>query len=88
MSHGTFSDAWVNSVNEDSCSGVFTIHGARVTLRWARGCTGDTRATYAREGDTVHWSQIESLAPHDTEYDQKVNEAFWGVPYTRIGDAP
>jgi TRAP-type C4-dicarboxylate transport system substrate-binding protein len=88
MSDGEFTDAWVNGVADGSCSGVFTIDGPRVTLRWTRGCTGDTRATYERVGDVLHWTQVESLPPHDSEYDQKVNEAFWGVPYTRIGDAP
>jgi TRAP-type C4-dicarboxylate transport system substrate-binding protein len=88
MSHGKFTDAWVNGVADGTCAGVFTIEGQRVTLRWTRDCTGDTRATYEREGDTLRWSQVESLPPHDTDYDQKVNEAFWGVPYTRVGDAP
>jgi TRAP-type C4-dicarboxylate transport system substrate-binding protein len=88
MSDGKFTDAWVNGVANGSCSGVFTIDGPRVTLRWTENCTGDTRATYERGGDVLHWSQVESLRPHDTDYDQKVNEAFWGVPYTRVGDAP
>ena len=88
MSHGEFTDAWVNGVADDSCSGRFTIDGRSVTLRWTVGCTGDTRAEYERVGDVLRWSQIESLPPHDTAYDQKVNDAYWGVPYTRIGDAP
>jgi TRAP-type C4-dicarboxylate transport system substrate-binding protein len=88
MAHGKFTDAWVNGVADGSCSGVFTIDGPRVTLQWTEGCTGDTRATYERDGDTLRWSHVESLPPHNSDYDQKVNEAFWGVPYTRIGDAP
>ncbi len=88
MAHGRFTDAWANDVADGSCSGEFSIDGSRVTLHWTEGCTGDTRASFERDGDTLHWSQIESLPPHDTAYDQKVNEAYWGVPYTRIGDAP
>ena len=88
MSHGAFTDAWVNGVADGSCSGTFTLEGRSVTLRWTFGCTGDTRAAYERVGDVLRWSQVESLPPNDTDYDQKVNEAFWGVPYTRIGDAP
>ena len=88
MSHGRLIDVWVNSVADGSCSGVFTIEGTRVTLRWTAVCTGDTSATYERDGDTLHFSHVESLPPHDTDYDQKVNEAFWGVPYTRVADAP
>ena len=29
MSHGEFTDAWENGVNEDSCAGRFTIEGSR-----------------------------------------------------------
>ena len=88
MSHGQFIDAWTNGAREDSCQGTFTIDGSRVTLRWTRNCTGDSSAVYERESDIIRWSQVESLPPHDTEADQLVNEAFWGVPYTRVGDAP
>jgi hypothetical protein len=67
---------------------VFTIDGSRLTLRWTAQCTGDTSAIYERRGDTLTWSHVESLPPHDHDYDQRVNEAFWGVPYIRVGDAP
>lgn len=88
MSAGRFSDVWMSSGEEQRCSGVFTIDGRRVTLRWRDGCLGDTSAVYERAGDTLRWSQVEALPPHDTEYDQTLNEAFWGVPYARVGDAP
>jgi hypothetical protein len=44
--------------------------------------------TYSIDGDTVAWSDPESLPPNDTEEDQKVNEVFNSVPWTRVGDAP
>ena len=84
LSHGTFSDAWTYPANQDSCSGVFSIEGTRLTLRWREGCTGDTSAVYERAGDTLRWSQVESLPPFDSDYDQQLNEAFWGVPYLRV----
>jgi hypothetical protein len=88
LSHGKVTDAWVNGVADGSCSGVFTIDGARLTLHWTDTCTGDSRVTYERDGNVLHWSQVESLPPNDNDSYQKANEAFWGVPYTRIADAP
>ena len=88
LSHGKFTDAWVNGIADGSCSGVSTIEGSRLTLRWTVGCTGDTSAIYERHGATLTWSHVESLPPHDTAYDRTLNEAFWGVPYTKVGDAP
>ena len=43
--------------------------------------------TYSVEGETVTWSDQEALPPYDTDEDQKVNEVFNSVPWTRVGDA-
>jgi hypothetical protein len=88
MANGVFTDAWSNPVDTVSCAGTYTIHGRRVTLRFTRNCFGDSRASFLRVGDVLRWSDIESLPPFDTAEFQASNEAFWGVPYTRIGDAP
>jgi hypothetical protein len=35
------------------------------------------------DGDTITWSDVEALAPHDTDEDQKVTEVFNSVAWTR-----
>ena len=39
--------------------------------------------TYSVEGEPVAWSDQEALPPNDTDKDQKVNEVFNRVPWTR-----
>lgn len=88
LQNGGFTDEW-SSANgtEGFCSGTYKVEGTRATFTWISGCFGDWAMTYALDGDEVTWSDIETLAPHDTADDQKVAEVFNGVPWTRVGDA-
>jgi hypothetical protein len=85
---GSFSDSWRTADGQTgSCSGTYEEgDDSRVTFRWTTGCFGDWAMSYTVAGDTVTWSDQESLPPHDTDEDQKVNEVFNGVPWTRVGD--
>ena len=85
---GDFVDKWRTAQGKfGSCHGTFEPDGTRVTFRWTIGCWGDWEMRYQVEGDTVTWSDVEALPPYDTEEDQKVNEVFNGVPWTRVGNA-
>ena len=86
---GSFIDRWrTDSGTVGSCRGTYEGDGNRLTFRWTSGCFGDWEMTYSVEGDVVTWSDQESLPPYDTDEDQKINEVFNSVPWTRVGDAP
>lgn len=86
---GAFTDSWTTANGESSsCSGRYEEGDARrVTFRWTTGCFGDWEMTYVVAGDEVTWSDQTALPPYDTDDDQKVNEVFNSVPWTRVGDA-
>lgn len=85
---GAFTDSWTTANGgSGSCSGTYEQgDGSRVTFKWSAGCFGDWEMTYTVEGDTVTWSDQEALPPYDSDEDQKVNEVFNSVPWTRVGD--
>jgi hypothetical protein len=87
---GSFVDTWKTAEGRTgSCRGTYEQgDSSRVTFKWTSGCWGDWAMTYSVEGDTVMWSDQESLPPYDTDEDQKVNEVFNSVPWGRVGDAP
>ena len=87
---GSFVNSWTTADGQTgSCRGTYEEGDSnRVTFKWTSGCYGDWEMTYAVEGDTVTWSDPESLPPYDSDEDQKVNEVFNSVPWTRTGDAP
>jgi hypothetical protein len=88
LQNNSFTDEWSNSNGgEGFCTGTYKEDGARVTFTWISGCFGDWEMTYAVDGDTVTWSDQKALPPHDSDEDQKVNEVFNNVPWTRVGDA-
>lgn len=88
-SDGTFDDSWRTAKGRTgSCKGTYEESDkSRVTFKWTSGCFGDWEMTYAVEGDRVTWSDQKALPPYDTDEDQKVNEVFNSVPWTRVGDA-
>ncbi len=85
---GSFKDAWRTADGSaGSCQGTYSEGDGRlVTFKWTYGCFGDWEMTYAVEGDQVTWSDQKSLPPYDSDEDQKVNEVFNNVPWTRVGD--
>lgn len=85
---GAFTDSWTTAKGgSGSCSGTYEKgDGSRVTFRWSTGCFGDWEMTYSVDDDVVAWSDQEALPPYDTDEDQKVNEVFNSVPWTRVGD--
>lgn len=87
---GEFVDSWKTADNTSgSCSGTYEeADDNRVTFKWVSGCFGDWAMTYSVDGDTVTWSDQEALPPYDSDEDQKINEVFNSVPWTRVGDAP
>ncbi len=86
---GAFTDSWTGGNGESgSCSGTYEEGDAsQVTFKWSTGCFGDWEMTYAVDGDTVTWSDQKALPPYDSDEDQKVNEVFNSVPWTRVEDA-
>lgn len=84
---GSFVDSWETAEGlTGSCSGTYEEGDSnRVTFRWTSGCYGDWEMTYSIDGDTVNWSDPESLPPNDSEEDQKVNEVFNSVPWVYTG---
>lgn len=87
--NGSFTDRWrASNGTTGSCTGTYEPDGNRVAFKWVGGCFGDWAMTYTINGDEVTWSDIETLAPHNTEEDQKAAEVFNGVPWVRVGDAP
>lgn len=86
---GTFVDSWRTAQGRTgSCSGTYEEDdNGRVTFKWTSGCFGDWEMTYAVDGDQVMWSDQKALPPYDTDEDQKVNEVFNSVPWTRVGEA-
>lgn len=86
---GTFTDSWTTANGgSGSCSGTYEEgDGSRVTFTWSTGCFGDWAMTYSVDGDTITWSDHAALPPYDSAEDQRVNEVFNGVPWTRVGDA-
>jgi hypothetical protein len=87
LSGGTYTDAWASSARARTCTGRYTWAGARITIRWTTGCSGDWAMTGRLTGDQVRWSDIQSLPPDDSATPQAINTAFNSVPWTRIGDA-
>jgi hypothetical protein len=86
---GEFVDRWKTADSTTgSCSGTYESDGNRVTFKWTTGCFGDWAMSYSVDGDTVTWSDQEALPPYDSDEDQKVNEVFNSVPWTRVGDVP
>ena len=84
-----FVDTWKTAEGRTgSCRGTFETDGTLVTFRWSSGCWGDWEMRYRVDGKSVTWSDIEALPPYDTDEDQKVNEVFNGVPWTRISNVP
>ena len=85
---GAFTDSWTTADGgTGSCFGTYAEgEEARVTFKWTSGCFGDWEMTYAVEGDQVTWSDQKALPPYDSAEDQKVNEVFNNVPWTRVGD--
>jgi hypothetical protein len=87
LDNGEFVDKWKTAENRTgSCRGTYETDGTRVTFKWANGCFGDWAMTYSVDGDTVTWSDQETLPPYDSDEDQNVNEVFNSVPWTRVGD--
>ena len=86
---GAFTDSWTTANGSSgSCSGTYEEgDDSRVTFKWSTGCFGDWEMTYAVDGDVVSWSDQQALPPNDSDEDQKVNEVFNSVPWTRVGDA-
>jgi hypothetical protein len=86
---GAFVDSWRTAQNRTgSCRGTYDEGDDRlVTFRWTSGCFGDWEMKYAVDGDEVNWSDQKALPPYDAEEDQKVNEVFNSVPWTRVGEA-
>lgn len=86
---GTFVDRWrTDQGSTGSCRGTYEADGSRVTFKWESGCFGDWAMSYTVNGDQVTWDDIEALPPWDSDEDQKTNEVFSSVPWTRTGDAP
>ncbi len=87
---GSFIDSWKTADGKTgSCSGTYEEGDAnRVAFKWTSGCFGDWEMTYSVDGDTVTWGDVESLPPNDSAEDQRTNEVFNSVPWTRTGDAP
>jgi hypothetical protein len=85
---GSFVDSWKTTDGlSGSCRGMYEeVDANRVTFKWTSGCFGDWEMTYSVDGDVVTWSDQESLPPWDSDEDQKVNEVFNSVPWTRVGD--
>lgn len=84
---GEFVDRWrTDEGRTGSCRGTYEQDGNRVTFGWQSGCFGDWAMTYAVDGDTVTWSDVEALPPHDGDEEQKVAEVFNGVPWTRVAN--
>ena len=86
---GSFVDSWKTTAGKTgSCRGTYEeSDDNRVAFKWTSGCFGDWEMTYSMDGDVVTWSDQKSLPPYDTDEDQKVNEVFNNVPWTRVGDA-
>ena len=88
LNAGRFIDRWrTGSGTLGSCWGTYAAAGNVVTFRFTGGCFGDWSMRFALDDDVVAWSDIKALPPHDGTEEQKVAEAFNGVPWTRIGDA-
>ncbi len=89
LDDGSFVDRWRTAQGRTgSCRGSYVADGNRLTFRWESGCFGDWAMSYSVDGDTVTWSDVEALPPHNGDEEQKIAEVFNGVPWTRTGDAP
>lgn len=87
LDNGEFVDRWRTDENRTgSCSGTYEADGNRVTFKWTSGCYGDWAMSYSVDGDIVTWGGVKALPPYDSDEDQKNNEVFSGVPWTRVGD--
>jgi hypothetical protein len=69
------------------CTGTYAEKDGTVTFTWISGCFGDWSGSYAIDGDTVTWSDVKALPPHDSKEEQRQAEVF-AVPWTRTADAP
>jgi hypothetical protein len=89
LDRGRFIDRWrTQDGTYGSCWGTYSEQQARVTFRFSGGCVGDWAMTYAADGETVTWSEIEALDPGAGPDEQKVTEVFNSVSWTRTGDVP
>ena len=84
LANGSFTDRWTNGLGEQAfCSGTYKAEGKRVTFTWISGCFGDWSASYGIDGDTITWSDVKALPPHDSADEQRQAEVFNAVPWTR-----
>lgn len=90
LDEGELVDRWETATGSTgSCRGTYEEgDDSLVTFRWTSGCFGDWEMRYAVDGDTVTWSDQKALPPYDSDEEQKVNEVFNSVPWTRVGDVP
>ena len=89
IDRGSFIDRWRTADGTvGACAGVFALDGNRASFHWTDGCTGDWAMSYSLHGDSVVWSDVEALDPDAGAEEQRVAEAFNGVPWTRTGDVP
>lgn len=84
LDDGTF----VLEYQDKECTGTYEIAGDRVSFEFTSGCTGATAMTASVESNRITWSDAQGLPPHNTPEDQLMSDAFAGVPWTRIDDAP
>jgi hypothetical protein len=88
IAEGEFVDRWRTAQGRTgSCRGTYDADGDRVTFRWTTGCFGDWEMSYAVDGDSVTWSEVEALPPYDSDADQNVAKVFNGVPWTWLREA-
>jgi TRAP-type C4-dicarboxylate transport system substrate-binding protein len=73
---------------DNQCSGTYEVAGDRVSIQFTSGCTGAVAMTATVEGGQITWSDAEGLPPYNSPDDQLIAEAFAGVPWVRVGDAP
>jgi hypothetical protein len=87
LTNGSLTDSWTNGDNEKAfCTGTYEDQDSSITVTWISGCFGDWSASYAIDGDTVTWSDVRALPPHDSAEDQRQTEVF-ATPWTRTADA-
>ena len=87
LDRGSFVERWRAADGTVAfCVGVFTLEGMRAAFRWTDGCTGGWTMTYAVDGDSVVWSDIEPLDTDGGPEERRVAEVFNGVAWTRTGD--
>ena len=82
---GLFSDRWrTQEGRTGACSGKYVVEGSTVSFYWKEGCFGDWKMSPSVDGDTITWSDIETLDPNASKEDEEVNEVFNSVPWRRV----